>query len=535
MADILCRWRNSSIKQALEFSALFPGHTVSKETGRDIVEKRWNDIGGNNFFTTPYQLAAQMGIYVEDKGFMYSRFIAPISIEKAKEYMNYWGRHYYAPNPYSKSLDYTQQPIILNNYLVNWVFDHEQALLSEALAAAFTDTLGNLDILENMLNTFSDVNINDDVMTLKPTAPSDKFENTILNVKPDDKLAFYNYVGLFGEITTKEYGYNKIFYGAPGTGKSHTVEENYVKGHKDFRITFHPDTDYASFVGCYKPSMSGPDEDQIAYEFVPQVFLKAYEYAWNHPGEKTFLIIEELNRGNCAQIFGDVFQLLDRRVDDYPGFSKYKINADTDIAKYLKKHIDNKDGVYGNKIKEIYGLDEFDFSLMAIPDNLYILATMNTSDQSLFPIDSAFKRRWEWEYVKVDYNDASGFYLKIDDNHKYNWDKVLRGLNDYIKSETHNTNKILGNRFVQAGADNIISARAFRDKVLFFLFNDVFKDDDDFKAAFFGDNSENKFFEDLCVTDDTELTIRFIEGICGADNIATANALDAETSESSAE
>ncbi len=327
----------------------------------------------------------------------------------------------------------------------------------------------------------------------------------------------------------------QIFYGAPGTGKSHTVEKDYVKGHKSFRITFHPDTDYASFVGCYKPSMSGPDEDQIAYEFVPQVFLKAYEYAWNHPGEKTFLVIEELNRGNCAQIFGDVFQLLDRRVGDYPGFSKYKINADTDIAKYLKKHIDNGDSAYENKIKEIYGLDEFDFSLMAIPDNLYILATMNTSDQSLFPIDSAFKRRWEWEYVRVNYDDASQFYLKIDDNHKYNWDKVLRGLNDYIKSETHNTNKILGNRFVQAGADGIISTKAFRDKVLFFLFNDVFKDDDDFKAAFFGENAEDKFFEDLCITDDTELTIRFIEGVCGADNTAVAKTQDSDTVEPSAE
>lgn len=336
-------------------------------------------------------------------------------------------------------------------------------------------------------------------------------------------------------IMTQDLSLNKIFYGAPGTGKSHTVEEDYVRGHKSFRITFHPDTDYASFVGCYKPSMSGPDEDQIAYEFVPQVFLKAYEYAWNHPGEKTFLVIEELNRGNCAQIFGDVFQLLDRRVGDYPGFSKYKINADTDIAKYLKKHIDNGDGAYENKIKEIYGLDEFDFSLMAIPDNLYILATMNTSDQSLFPIDSAFKRRWEWEYVRVNYDDASQFCLKIDDYHKYNWDKVLRGLNDYIKSETHNTNKILGNRFVQAGADGIISAKAFRDKVLFFLFNDVFKDDDDFKASFFGENAEDKFFEDLCITDDTELTIRFIEGVCGADNIAVAKTQDSDTIEPSAE
>lgn len=326
-----------------------------------------------------------------------------------------------------------------------------------------------------------------------------------------------------------------IFYGAPGTGKSHTVEEVYVKGHKSFRITFHPDTDYASFVGCYKPSMGGSIEDQITYAFVPQVFLNAYEFAWNHLGEKTYLVIEELNRGNCAQIFGDVFQLLDRRADDYPGFSKYKINADTDIAKHLKKHIKNENGVYENKIKEIYGLDEFDFGIMAIPDNLYILATMNTSDQSLFPIDSAFKRRWEWEYIKVNYDDAKQFILTIDGKHRYNWGDVLLGLNNYIKAETHNTNKILGNRFVQAGTDKIISAKSFRDKVLFFLFNDVFKDDDDFKTAFFGENDEDKFFEDLCVSNDTELTIKFIENICGAKNIVPAETPAEEKTETAAE
>lgn len=326
-----------------------------------------------------------------------------------------------------------------------------------------------------------------------------------------------------------------IFYGAPGTGKSHTVEEDYVKGHKSFRITFHPDTDYASFVGCYKPSMGGENEDQITYAFIPQVFLNAYEYSWNHPGEKTYLVIEELNRGNCAQIFGDVFQLLDRRIDDYPGFSKYKINADTDIAKYLKKHITNGNGSYENKIKEIYGLKEFDFSIMAIPDNLYILATMNTSDQSLFPIDSAFKRRWEWEYIKVNYDDAKQFTLTIDNKHRYNWGDVLLGLNNYIKGETHNTNKILGNRFVLAGADKAISAKSFRDKVLFFLFNDVFKDDDDFKTAFFGENAEDKFFEDLCISNDTELTIKFIENICGAKNIVPAETPAEEKTETAAE
>lgn len=320
----------------------------------------------------------------------------------------------------------------------------------------------------------------------------------------------------------------KIFYGAPGTGKSHTVDTEYVKGNKCFRITFHPDTDYASFVGCYKPKMGGATGEDITYSFVPQVFLNAYIYAWNHPDEPTYLVIEELNRGNCAQIFGDIFQLLDRQKTVHPGYSKYTINADSDIATYLSDKLENKER-YEKAICEIYGLKEFDFSILALPSNLNILATMNTSDQSLFPIDSAFKRRWEMEYVAVNYADAEQFSVKIDDAHKYSWADVLKGLNRYIKQEKHSTNKILGNRFVQADENNVISSVAFRDKVLFFLFNDVFKDEDEFRTSFFGGN-DTLYFEDLCEGDDwTTYVINFVEKTCGASNKSNATQPDGVT------
>lgn len=320
----------------------------------------------------------------------------------------------------------------------------------------------------------------------------------------------------------------KIFYGAPGTGKSHTVDTEYVKGNKCFRITFHPDTDYASFVGCYKPKMGGPTGEDITYSFVPQVFLNAYIYAWNHPDEPTYLVIEELNRGNCAQIFGDIFQLLDRQKTVHPGYSKYTINADSDIATYLSGKLENKER-YEKAICEIYGLKEFDFSILALPSNLNILATMNTSDQSLFPIDSAFKRRWEMGYVAVNYADAEQFSVKIDDAHKYSWADVLRRLNRYIKQEKHSTNKILGNRFVQADENNVISSVAFRDKVLFFLFNDVFKDEDEFRTSFFGGN-DTLYFEDLCEGDDwTTYVINFVEKTCGASNKSNATQPDGVT------
>lgn len=311
----------------------------------------------------------------------------------------------------------------------------------------------------------------------------------------------------------------KIFYGAPGTGKSHTVDKDYVKSNKCFRITFHPDTDYANFVGCYKPKMGGPSGEDITYSFVPQVFLNAYIYAWNHPDETTYLVIEELNRGNCAQIFGDIFQLLDRQKKEHPGYSKYSINADNDIATYLESKLEDKER-YEKFIREIYNIKEFDFSILALPSNLNILATMNTSDQSLFPIDSAFKRRCEMEYVGVNYTDAEQFTVEIDEAHKYSWSEILKGLNGYIKQEKHSTNKILGNRFVQSDENNVISAIAFRDKVLFFLFNDVFKDEDEFRTGFFGGN-DTLYFEDLCEGDDwATYVINFIEKTCGASNQA---------------
>ena len=187
----------------------------------------------------------------------------------------------------------------------------------------------------------------------------------------------------------------KIYYGAPGTGKSYTINEVTKNVNSDFvfRTTFHPDSDYSTFVGAYKPTMKKlpiynsqngdkiGEEEKIAYSFVAQSFLKAYVTAWQNREQSVYLVIEEINRGNCAQIFGDLFQLLDRKED---GVSEYPIKADQDMQDYLKEKFADCDGL-PEKIKSG---DE-----LQLPSNLYIWATMNTSDQSLFPIDSAFKRR----------------------------------------------------------------------------------------------------------------------------------------------
>jgi len=366
----------------------------------------------------------------------------------------------------------------------------------------------------------------------------------------------------------------QIFYGAPGTGKSHKIkdDENVKEANKKnlvYRTTFHPDSDYSTFVGCYKPKshkknlISGNSinetqllssffdsnspkynrmnkarylyealvhtkdirdlgldaqmvadklnakgfsgcaytteatcmyniydwlkedgyivENKLSYEFTPQCFVKAYGDAWKHQqsGEPVYLIIEEINRGNCAQIFGDLFQLLDR---DNKGFSRYEISPDSDLQDYISE--------LGLSITNITDTDGNDISakiangdLMKLPNNLYIWATMNTSDQSLFPIDSAFKRRWEWKYIKIkEGRDENGNKLdwkvdvKMDEaGNLLPWWAFIQKINEIIASMTSSADKQLGYFFCCA-KDGVINEETFVSKVIFYLWNDVFKD-----------------------------------------------------------
>lgn len=306
------------------------------------------------------------------------------------------------------------------------------------------------------------------------------------------------------------FGRNILLYGAPGTGKSYTAKQivegdakntyehlnlrDLPKG--DFvRVTFHPDTDYASFVGCYKPSMNGKE---IEYKFVPQAFLKIYVDAWKSlilkEKKHYYLIIEELNRGNCAQIFGDIFQLLDRKGN---GYSEYYILADTDVVDYLKSDDgfgNDEYNEYTKKLKNEYpeGATDIDKGVLALPCNLTILATMNTSDQSLFPIDSAFKRRWEWKYVRINYEAGDLKDVKLW-NGTTKWLDFIEAINTYIADKTHSADKQIGERFVKP-KDSKIDYETFRDKVMFYLFNDVFKDDVEFGKMVSGETSYNKVF-----------------------------------------
>lgn len=315
----------------------------------------------------------------------------------------------------------------------------------------------------------------------------------------------------------------KIVYGAPGTGKSWRLDEvtRQMPPADVVRTTFHPDSDYATFVGAYKPAMEDDGfktvvttgevspsgsiakkdglvtQRRIVYKFVPQAFLKAYVRAWRNFADATdgapgtsrptvYLVIEEINRGNCAQIFGDLFQLLDRRDD---GFSAYEVLADADMRRYLAEafgDVRGADAMNGlppdiaEKLERV-----FKGEALLLPPNLRIWATMNTSDQSLFPIDSAFKRRWDWEYVPIaEGHDTSGhalgWQIAAKDSAHYDWWAFVRAANKAIKAVTNSEDKQLGYFFVRpdGAVSGEISAKKFVNKVLFYLYGDVFRDGD---------------------------------------------------------
>ena len=376
----------------------------------------------------------------------------------------------------------------------------------------------------------------------------------------------------------KSYPLQQILYGPPGTGKSNYIEE-VILLESHIRTTFHPDSDYSTFVGTYKPTMSRDNnkyrlnlsveelaeklkqyysntalgktgglqkfcieyhdyfdddsvsykdvlksaglsekyvteiykyfkflelmpetEDKIVYRFVPQAFLKAYCAAWKQMPKPFFLVIEEINRGNCAQIFGDIFQLLDRKAD---GFSKYGIVADDDIQQFLCCDKVVGFGSLDPLQKERIPKKVWQGTELILPPNLHIWATMNTSDQSLFPIDSAFKRRWEWKYMKIANGykkDKMGKFIldgegkkvpidwkidiKIKDGQEVSWWSFLKKINIIIASMTSSADKQLGYFFCKADkklndtdeTETVISIDSFVGKVLFYLWNDVFRD-----------------------------------------------------------
>ena len=222
--------------------------------------------------------------------------------------------------------------------------EHKSALVIWLLRNA---VLGNGPIYaesKNALGTLLTQNLINAIMPASNVFDAFCQKMSVTLVPTIDKPSDADIKALFKELSDDTDSVDEtlqvIYFGTPGCGKSHAVKE-FVTSHPgiEIRTTFHPDTDYASFVGAYKPSK---DASGITYKFIPQAFTKAYCKAWKNPDTPVYLIIEEINRGNCAQIFGDLFQLLDR--DE--GVSEYPVSPDTDLEEYLKTDYFAKGSMY---------------------------------------------------------------------------------------------------------------------------------------------------------------------------------------------
>lgn len=306
-----------------------------------------------------------------------------------------------------------------------------------------------------------------------------------------------------------EFERNRIVFGAPGTGKSFKLKEDSVKLLESTsgtleRVTFHSDYTYAQFVGTYKPVSDA--SGHIRYKFVPGPFMRIYVDALKSGRtdvpQPHILLVEEINRARVAAVFGDVFQLLDR---NEKGVSDYDIQATEDVRKYLA---DELGGTPDN------------YDKLQLPNNLFIWATMNSADQGVFPMDTAFKRRWNFEYIgindseeKLKYEDGKDYVIPIGmkENRKYvKWNDLRTGINEILTDTCKvNEDKLLGPFFISKDMlENALASdkredsfvKAFESKVIMYLFEDVMKMSPEkiFKGHF--DNHGKKIYSDICNT-----------------------------------
>ena len=251
---------------------------------------------------------------------------------------------------------------------------------------------------------------------------------------------------------------NVLLYGVPGVGKSHEIQTKYCDDPERMeRVVFHPDYTYSDFVGQILPKV---ENDKLKYEFTAGPFTTLLAKAWNNPGKEYYLVIEEINRGNAPAIFGEIFQLLDRKTEDSHRYDPSEYGE----SEYPITNSDIATAVFGDPEEKI-----------RIPSNMWILATMNTADQNVFTLDTAFQRRWKLHHMKNDVMSAGHSKTKIEGS-EIEWGTFASVINemvtDYSLEMMSSEDKRLGAYFVKK---NELSEEEFPEKVLKYLWDDAFK------------------------------------------------------------
>lgn len=507
----LVRWRNFTLNNLKAMLEVYPDmiNTLPRSRAVDEMEKR---LPG--YKKTAYQFGCQLGLECRTDNLKVQNYLYSFDDVNLTKYLEFWFKMYVSPNPFIQS---NEDPICIFKSLADEILasDNKEISYADFCTRHFGEGKSS-DILENAITKFAKpILMDDDRLYL----PADKLEelhdvlekvNSTLPMENNkSELEFFNrfsysefskFYNLQTDVPSENVvdpttdlkfitGYmstferNRIVFGAPGTGKSYNLKKDSNKLLKDTngtyeRVTFHPDYTYSHFVGTYKPVTddNGERKGEIRYEFIPGPFMRVYVDALksgrtDNP-QPHLLLIEEINRAKVAAVFGDVFQLLDR---DDDGVSEYEIHATEDIRNHLAKEL---------------GGSPSDFDRIRIPDNMFIWATMNSADQGVFPMDTAFKRRWDFEYLGINNNDCliKGTITLGKGTHELEveYNQLRKAINEKLSKDYKvNEDKLLGPFFLskkvlRTNEDGKIAdpgkfIDAFKSKLIMYLYEDAAK------------------------------------------------------------
>lgn len=495
----LVNWRNFTVDNLKVMLSVYPD-LVSQITSKEAQDLA--QVNLSSYKKTAYQFACQLGLEDRSKNeFKVQDYLFTFEDDYLRKYLEFWFKIYYAPNPFVRSED---ESILLYKRIA------EKVLASASKQIDYIEFFNNEiggprgDILLNCIevhgnplrvkkenqNTYIYIEEEDISVLQKELNKIDRFPMPTNTRDKHEFFTRYSYENfcLFWDITTIlntspsvqsnviPYPHNRIIFGAPGTGKSHNIDKQRVGFGENYqRVTFHPNYSFAQFVGTYKPAPAKDSNGNeiITYKYVPGPFMRTYAKSVKsmqclNP-QPYLLIIEEINRANIAGVFGDVFQLLDRK----SGISEYEIESSEDIKQYLADTIFEKD-------YECCTAEERTVcDRMRIPSNMYIWATMNSADQGVFPMDTAFKRRWNFEYIGVDDEEADMAEIEVTLGREIykttiRWNDLRHAINTQLAKRV-NEDKLLGPYFIskEVMQDSAKLLEAIRNKVLMYLFEDA--------------------------------------------------------------